>query len=339
MSTGLFYAPGSYAKTEEVIELSKVVAEKGGIYDTHMRDEGSYSIGLLGSIRETIRIGRMAKIPVHISHIKALGTEVWGQSRQAIRLIKQARGKGVKITANQYPYTASGTNITAALVPRWAEAGGAAQLLERIKDSQIRPRLVAEMEANLKRRNGAEAILITRSQDKRLVGKTLGALAKERKKSPVEAALDIVADGGAGIASFNMNEGDIENFMRQDFVMTGSDGSSGHPRKYGTFPRKLREYVFEKKLITLPFAIRASSALTAETFRIPERGRLRVGYFADVVVFDPKTVRDRATYEQPEAPATGMKFVIVNGRIAVDEGKYTGILAGRPLRKILPQVK
>ncbi|HXG85683.1 MAG TPA: D-aminoacylase [Pyrinomonadaceae bacterium] len=339
MSTGLFYAPGSYAKTEEVIELAKTVAESGGIYDTHMRDEGSYSIGLLGSIRETIRIGREAKIPVHISHIKALGTEVWGQSREAIRLIKQARVKGVKITANQYPYTASGTNITAALVPRWAEAGGAAQLLERIKDPQVRPRLVAEMEANLKRRNGAEAILITRSQDKRLVGKTLGALAKEWEKAPVEAALDIVASGGAGIASFNMNESDIENFMKQDFVMTGSDGSSGHPRKYGTFPRKLREYVFEKKLIALPFAVRASSALTAETFRIPERGRLRVGYFADVIVFDPKTVRDRATYEQPETPSTGMKFVIVNGKIAVDEGKYTGISAGRPLRKTLIQVR
>jgi len=334
MSTGLFYAPGSFAKTEEVIELAKVVAERDGIYDTHLRDEGSYSIGLLGSIQETIRIGRMAKIPVHISHIKALGTEVWGQSRQVIRLIKQARAKGIKVTANQYPYTASGTNITAALVPRWAEAGGNSQLLERIKDPQIRPRLLVEIEANLKRRNGAEAILITRSQDKQLIGKTLGAVAKEWKKSPIEAALDIVVGGGAGIASFNMNEKDIEYFMKQDFVMTGSDGTTGHPRKYGTFPRKLREYVFEKKLVTLPFAIRVASALTAETFRIPERGRLRVGYFADVIVFDPKTVADRATYEQPEALATGMKFVIVNGNIAVDLGKYTGILAGSPLRKI-----
>ena len=334
ISTGLFYAPGSFAKTEEVIELAKIVAGSGGIYDTHMRDEGSYSIGLLGSIRETIRIGREAKIPVHISHIKALGTEVWGQSRQAVRLIKQARANGVKVTANQYPYTASGTNITAALVPRWAEAGGNAELLKRIKNPQIRPRLTVEMEANLMRRNGAEAILITRSQDKNFVGKTLGAIAKERKKTPVETALDIVAGGGAGIASFNMNEQDIEYFMKQAFVMTGSDGSTGHPRKYGTFPRKLREYVFDKKLVTLPFAVRAGSALTAETFRIPERGRLRVGYFADVIVFDPQTVADPATYEQPETLATGMKFVVLNGRIAVDEGKYTGILAGIPLRKI-----
>ncbi len=335
MSTGLYYAPGSFAKTEEVIELAKIAAQKGGVYDTHMRDEGSYSIGLLGSIRETIRIGREAKIPVHISHIKALGRDVWGQSRQAVRIIKQARAAGIKVTANQYPYTASGTNVTAALVPRWAEAGGNAELLKRIRDPQIRPRLFVEMEANLIRRNGAEAILITRSRNQELVGKTLGAIAKERNKSPVETALEIVEGGGAGIASFNMNEKDIEYFMKQPFVMTGSDGSSGHPRKYGTFPRKLRQYVFDKKLITLPFTIRRSSALTAETFRIPERGHLRVGYFADVIVFDPKTVADRATYEQPETLATGMKYVVVNGKLAVDEGKYTGNLAGRALRKTL----
>ncbi len=334
MSTGLYYAPGSFAKTEEVIELAKTVAAKGGVYDTHMRDESSYSIGLLGSIRETIRIGREAKIPVHISHIKALGRDVWGQSREAVRLIKQARAKGINVTANQYPYTASGTNIVAALVPRWAEAGGNAEMLKRIKDPEIRSRLVSEMEVNLRRRNGAEAILFTNSRNRELFGKTLGAVAKERNKSPVETALDIAADGGAGIASFNMSEADIEYFMKQPFVMTGSDGSSGHPRKYGTFPRKLRQYVFDKKLITLPFAVRASSALTAETFRIPERGRLRVGYFADIIVFDPQTVTDRATYEQPEMLAAGMKFVVVNGKISVEEGKYTGTLAGRALRKI-----
>lgn len=333
MSTGLYYAPGSFAKTEEVIELAKIAAQKGGIYDTHMRDESSYSIGLLGSIRETIRIGREAKIPVHISHIKALGRDVWGQSRAAVRLIKQARRAGINVTANQYPYEASGTNIIAALIPRWAEAGGEAVMVKRIRDSQIRPRLVAEMETNLKRRNGAEAILFTDSRHSQLVGKTLGAVAKERGQTPVETALDIAANGGADIASFNMSEADIDYFMKQNFVMTGSDGSSGHPRKYGTFPRKLREYVFNKKLITLPFAIRASSGLTAETFRIPERGLLKVGYFADVIVFDPQNVRDLATYEQPEILAAGMKFVVVNGKIAVDEGKYNGILAGRALRK------
>jgi N-acyl-D-amino-acid deacylase len=335
MSTGLFYSPGSFAKTEEVIEIAKIVAAKGGIYDTHMRDEGSYSIGLLNSIRETIRIGREAKIPVHISHIKALGTDVWGQSNAVIRLIKQARAGGIRATANQYPYTASGTNLTAALVPRWAEEGGNSKLLERIKDPNIRPRLVLEMEANLKRRNGANAILITRSRDSQLLGKTLAAVAAQWNKTPVEAALEIIIKGGAGIASFNMSESDIANFMKQPFVMTGSDGSGGHPRKYGTFPRKIREYVFKSKLINLPFAIRSSSALTAETFGIAKRGRIKLNYFADVIVFDPSTVADTATYEQPENFAVGMKYVIVNGKIAVDEGRYTGILNGKALRKKL----
>ena len=173
LSTGLYYAPGSYAKTEEVIELSKVAAAKGGIYDTHMRDESSYSIGLLGSIKETIRIGREAKIPVHISHIKALGPEVWGQSKQAIDLIKKARAEGIEASACQYPYDASGTTLEASLVPRWAEVGGRAELIKRIDDPQVRPRLLAEMAENLKRRGGAESLLITDARDPRLTGKRL----------------------------------------------------------------------------------------------------------------------------------------------------------------------
>lgn len=333
LSTGLYYAPGSYAKTEEVIELAKVAAAKGGIYDSHLRDESSYTIGLLGSIRETIRIGREAHIPVHISHIKALGTDVWGQSRDVIALIEQAQRAGVKVTANQYPYTASGTSIGASLLPRWAEVGGNRELLKRIDDPAVRPQLIADMTTNLKRRGGPESLLITGSRHREWVGRTLGALAQQWHKTPVEAALEIIKAGGAGVASFNMNEQDIENFMRQPWVMTGSDGSGGHPRKYGTYPRKLREYVYEKKIITLPFAIRASSALVAETFGLSERGKIAPGYVADVVVFDEKTIRDRATYEQPELLAEGMKYVIVNGRIAVDDGKYTGALAGRPLSK------
>ena len=331
LSTGLYYAPGSYAKTEEVIELSKVAAAKGGIYDTHMRDESSYSIGLLGSIKETIRIGREAKIPVHISHIKALGPEVWGQSKQAIELIKKARAEGIEASACQYPYTASGTSLQASLVPRWAEVGGRAELLKRIDDS--RPRLLSEMEENLKRRGGAESLLVTDARDGQLVGKKLSEIANARNKSPVETALELIKSGNIGVASFNMNEKDIERFMKQSFMMTCSDGSTGHPRKYGTFPRKLREYVYNRKLISLPFAVRNSSALTAETFRIPERGLIREGYFADVIVFDEKTVADRATYEQPELFSVGMKFVIVNGKIAVENGAYTGALAGRALHK------
>jgi len=336
LSTGLYYAPGSYAKTEEVIELSKVAAAKGGVYDTHMRDESSYSIGLLGSIKETIRIGREAKIPVHISHIKALGPEVWGQSKQAIDLIKKARAEGIDATACQYPYDASGTSLQASLVPRWAEVGGRNELLSRIDNLEIRPRLLAEMTANLKKRGGAETLLVTDARDRTLVGKRLNEIAKEMNKPPVEAALELIKLGNIGVASFNMNQKDIDRFMKQKFMMTCSDGSTGHPRKYGTFPRKLREYVYTQKLISLPFAIRNSSALTAETFRIPERGLIRVGYFADVIIFDEKTLTDRSTYEQPELLAVGMRYVIVNGKIAVENGTYTGALAGRALRKQVP---
>ena len=334
LSTGLYYAPQSYATTEEVIELAKVAAAKGGVYDTHMRDEGSYSIGLLGAIKETIRIGREAKIPVHISHIKALGPDVWGQSRQAIDLIRKARAQGIAASACQYPYTASGTSLQASLIPRWAEVGGRAELLKRIDDPQVRPKLISEMTENLRVRGGAESLLIVDARDKQLVGKRLNQLAQEMNKTPVEAALDVIRNvGGAGVASFNMNEKDIRRFMKEKFVMTCSDGSAGHPRKFGTYPKKLHEYVFETKTISLPFAIRNSGALVAETFRIPERGLIREGYFADIIIFDPKKVADRSTYEQPELLAVGMNFVIVNGKIAVENSTFTGTLAGRALRK------
>lgn len=339
-STGLFYVPGSFAKTEEVIELARVAAERGGIYDTHMRDEDTYSIGLLSSIEETIRIGREAKIPVHISHIKALGTEVWGKSVEAIALIRRARAEGIVVTANQYPYTASGSSLAASLVPHWAEALPRPRFLALFEDAGARSRLAKEMQENLVHRGGAEALLFTSAQAPELRGRTLAAVAKQRNQSPVEAALDIVhqyaennATGALSVASFNMSEADVERFMKQDFVMTGSDGSRGHPRFYGTYARKLRVYVFDKKVITLPFAVRAGSAFPAETLHLADRGLLRPGYFADVIAFDPATIADRATYEKPEVFATGMKYVIVKGRVVIDDGKFTGVLAGRPLRR------
>ncbi|MCI0665270.1 MAG: amidohydrolase family protein, partial [Acidobacteria bacterium] len=334
MSTGLYYAPGSFAKTEEVIELAKIVTELGGIYDTHMRDESSYNIGLLGSIKETIRIGREAGIPVHISHIKSLGTDVWGQSSQVIEIINLARAEGVDVTANQYPYTASGTGLTAALIPRWAEAGGNTEMRRRIDDPSVRPRLVSEMEANLKRRGGADSLLITSASDKELIGKRLSEIARQMNKAPVEAALTLIKNTGRiSVASFNMSEKDIENFMRQPWVMTGSDGSGGHPRKYGSYPRKMREYVINRKVISLPRMVQASSLQVAETFKLNDRGKICDGFFADVIVFDEKTIADRATFEQPELLASGMRYVIVNGQIAIDGGKYTGVLAGRPIRR------
>jgi N-acyl-D-aspartate/D-glutamate deacylase len=332
MSTGLYYAPGSFSSTEEVIELARIAAQHGGIYDTHMRDESSYSIGLLASVRETIRIGEEAHLPVMISHIKALGADVWGQSKDVIALIDDARKAGVKVTASQYPYTASGTDVTAALVPRWAEAGGDGALLKNLNDSSLRPRLVNEMEKNLTRRGGPDSLLMTASHDKTIVGKTLAAIAHERNESPVDAAIEIIKSGGSDVASFNMKESDIEAFMRQSWVMTCSDGSEGHPRKYGTFPRKLRQYVYEKHIIPLEFAIRSSTSLPAETLGLKDRGLLKPGYFADVLVFDPKTFNERATYQQPTVLSTGVRYLAVNGQIAIDNGSLTSVLAGKALK-------
>ena len=334
MSTGLYYAPGSYATTEEVIELAKIAARAGGVYDSHMRDEGSYTRdGVVGSVNETIRIAREADIPVHISHIKALGTDVWGQSDSIVAIIRQARAAGLDVTADQYPYLASGTSVGAALLPRWAEVGGRDSLRARAADPAIRLPLVSEMERNLVRRGGAASLLITSTRDTSILGRTLEQVARARRATPIEAALEIILAGDAGVASFNMKESDVETFMVQPFVMTGSDGSNGHPRKYGTFPRKLRHYVYDTRLLTLPQAVRSSSALTAETLHLTDRGVLAAGMFADVIVFDPATVSDRATYEQPTLLATGMRYVLVNGVVAIDDGTYTGALAGRPLSR------
>jgi N-acyl-D-aspartate/D-glutamate deacylase len=332
LSTGLYYAPGSYSTTEEIIALAKVAAQHGGVYDTHMRDESTYNIGLIPAVRETIRIGREAGLPVHISHIKALGKDMWGKSTDVIAVVDQAREQGVKITASQYPYTASATSLTAVIIPRWAEAGGNAELLKRIADPSLHPRLVTEMERNLERRGGPDSLLMIAGSNKQILGKTLDQIAKQRSETPVEAALDIIKNGGAGVASFNMSEDDLKNFMRQSWVMTCSDGSTGHPRKYGTFPRKLRKYVFDEHVITLPFAIRSSTSLPAETFGLTERGLLKEGYFADIVAFDPNTIRDLATYTNPEVLSTGVRYLLVNGKVAVSDGKLQNVSAGKALR-------
>ena len=332
LSSGLYYAPGSFATTEEVIALARVAGSMGGVYDTHMRDESSYTIGLLGSIRESIRIAREAPIPLNISHIKALGTDVWGKSGEAIGLIREARAAGVRVTADQYPYTASGTGLGAALLPRWAEAGGGDSLRARIANPTTRARLVTDMTENLRRRGGAQSLLITSGRDTSIRGKRLSEIAAARGKDPIETAIEIIVAGSPSVASFNMNEEDIARFMVQDFVMTGSDGSGGHPRKFGTYPKKLREHVYTKRTITLPFFVKQSTSLPAETFGLKDRGYLREGYYADIAVFDENTIADRSTYEQPTLLATGMRWVLVNGTVAVDDGQATGRLGGRALR-------
>ena len=334
MSTGLYYAPGSYSTTEEVIELAKIAAAKGGLYDSHIRDESSYTIGLIGAVNETIRIGREAHLPVHISHIKALGTDVWGQSDTVISLMKRARAAGVDITAGQYPYTASGTSLGASLLPRWAEAGGRDSLRARVNDPATRARLIKDMEENLRRRNGAHSLLISSTRDTSILGKRLDDIAAARKRSPVEAALEIIVAGqDPGVASFNMNEKDIENFMKQDFIVTDSDGSDGHPRKYGTYPKLFHEYVNQKHVLTLERAVQRSSAQPAKILGLTERGVIKQGAFADVIVFDNNTFADRSTYEQPTLMATGMRFVFVNGVLTIDGGNYTGATGGKALRR------
>jgi N-acyl-D-aspartate/D-glutamate deacylase len=333
MSTGLYYAPGSYAKTDEIVDLAKVAAAKGGMYDSHIRDESSYTIGLIAAIAEAIQIGREAHLPVHISHIKALGVDVWGQSDTVIALIKNARAQGLNVEASQYPYTASGTSVGASLLPRWAEAGGRDSLRARVADPATRARLVADMENNMRRRGGASTLLISASKDTSILGKRLDAIARTRGVSPVEAGLQIILAGDASVASFNMKDSDIENFMVQDFISTDSDGSEGHPRKYGTFPKLLREYVYTKHVLTLPQAVHRSSALTAQQLGLADRGTLRTGAFADVIVFDPKTVADRSTYEKPTLLATGMKFVLVNGVAVIEAGAYSGATPGRVLHR------
>jgi N-acyl-D-aspartate/D-glutamate deacylase len=332
LSTGLYYAPQNYAKTDEVIALAREAASRGGIYDSHMRDESSYTIGLLGSIAETIEIGRAAGLPVHIAHIKALGVDAWGKSDSAVAMIKAARASGLRVTADQYPYTASGTGLGAALLPRWAEAGGRDSLRARASEPATRERLLADMRENLRRRNGPQSLLLTSGRPE-WKGKTLEAIAKARGEEPVVAALFMVLNGGGSVASFNMDEKDIRTFMQQDFVFTGSDGSGGHPRKFGAFAKKLREYVLEKRVISLEQMIQRSSSATAAALGIADRGLIREGAFADVIVFDPARVRDRSTYEQPELLAEGVQWVFVNGVAAVDGGKLTDRRAGRGIRR------
>lgn len=337
LSSGLYYAPGSYAETEEVIELAKIVAEYGGCYDVHMRDESTYNIGLIAAVEETIEIAEKAGIPGHIAHIKCLGVDVWNQSDTIIKIIESARARGLDITADQYPYVASGTSITGALIPRWALADDP-DPKPKFKDPILRARIIKDMKENMRKRGGPETLLLTfpskTQQD--LKGMTLANVAEQWQMSPIDAAIEIFLNGGSSVGSFNMQESDLKNFMQQDWVMTGSDGSNGHPRKYGTFPKKIRKYVIEEGVISLNEMIHRSTYFPAKTFQLKDRGLLKSGNFADVIIFDPNEVKDHATFEEPTALSSGMEFVIVNGNIAIQNGQFTGVKAGRGLRHKKP---
>jgi N-acyl-D-aspartate/D-glutamate deacylase len=348
LSAGLFYAPQNFAKTDEVIALAKEAGKRGGIYDTHQRDESSYSIGLMNSSKEVLQIGREGGIPVHFSHIKALGHDVWGKSKDLIALIDDARAHGQNVTANHYPWQASHTGLDAALIPRWASDGGAPAMLKRFDDPKLMAKIKTEMAQNLDRRGGAQTLLLTAGSadgekagdapPKPWAGKYLSDMAKEWKTDPLDAAIRILREtkGHQSVVSFNISEPDLENFMKQPWAVTSSDGGPGHPREYATFQTKYAVYVKQKHVIDTAFFIRHSSGLTADIFKLDRRGYLKNGYFADVLVFDPNRYVPKADYVHPAVLSEGVQELFVNGVAAVDNAKPTGATAGRPLPHTAP---
>ncbi|HEX9699432.1 MAG TPA: D-aminoacylase, partial [Acidobacteriota bacterium] len=339
LSSGLFYAPGSYAELAEVIALAEVAAEYGGVYASHIRDEADYTIGVVAAVDEVIEVARRAGIPGVVTHVKALGPNVWGESRTIVEHIEAARTEGVEMYADQYPYEASSTGLSAALLPRWSQAGGGEALAARFADPETRARIRAAMVENLARRGGAGRIQFVSGEG--IEGRTLQDLADEQAIDPIEVAVELLTGGGGGsIISHNMDAADVHALMVQPWTMTASDGGlprfgagKPHPRSYGTFPRKIREYVLEEEVVPLAAAIRSMTSLPATAFRIADRGTLRTGAFADVVVFDLERVRDLATYEDPHQYAEGVVHLLVNGQLAVRDGQPTGVRAGRALRR------
>jgi N-acyl-D-amino-acid deacylase len=336
LSSGPYYAPGSYAKTDELVALSKVAAEFGGVYSSHIRDESDYTIGVVAAVDEVITIAEQAKLTGIVTHMKALGTGTWGKSAEAVKHIEAARARGVSVYADQYPYEASGTSITGALVPRWAQVLGEQAMIRRAKGDE-RARLLADVKTNIARRGGPQTLIIARfAPDPSLEGKSLDELAKRANKTPEEYALDLLVQGGAGLVSFNMTENDIEHIMKQPWTMTSSDGGLGpmgvgkpHPRAYGAFPRKLRLYVRERRVIDWPFAIRSMTSLPATVFGMKDRGVIRAGAWADLVVIDRIRVADKATYTEPHQLSVGIDTIVVNGRVARQNGQFTPALAGQ----------
>jgi N-acyl-D-aspartate/D-glutamate deacylase len=340
-SSGLFYTPANFSKTNEVVEMAKVAAEFGGAYTSHIRDESDYTVGLMAAVDEVITVAREAGLPGVVSHVKALGPHVWGYSSAIVERIEGARRRGIEVWADQYPYEASGSGVQSALVPRWAQEGGDAAMVARLDDPATRDRLRREMWENLDRRGGADRLQIRRFEpDPSLEGKTLQRVAEAAGVDPIEMAARLLKRGGASFVSFNMNPRDVDTLMRQPWTMTSTDGDLvpmgegvPHPRSYGTYPRKLRLYVQEKGVIDLAQAVRSMTSLPAAVFRVRDRGEIRAGAFADLVVFDLDKVRDLATFQEPHQISQGMAYVLVNGRMTVDETRPTDTRAGRVLNR------
>jgi dihydroorotase/N-acyl-D-amino-acid deacylase len=351
VSTSLEYAPAPYAKTEELIALASEASKFGGIYATHMRNE---SDAVLAAIDEALRIGREGHIPVEIWHIKVAGKENWGRMPEVVAKINRARAEGADISANTYAYTAW-FNSLSAFIPAWAHDGGDAKLVERLKDPATRARIRKDMltpsqewDNEWQEISGPESVLIGVVQNPQLLplqGKTLADIAKMWNKDPMDALFDLLIEDKAytNVAVFGMSEPDVALVLQQPWVSidndssgTSPDGILGqehpHPRAYGTFPRILRKYVREEKKLTLEDAIRKFSALPAQRMRFTDRGVLKAGMWADVVIFDPETIRDLATFDNPNQLSQGMDYVLVNGVPVIDQGKMTGARPGKVLR-------
>lgn len=336
MSTGLIYVPSRYGDTAELIALARVVARHGGFYASHIRGEGET---LLEAVDEAIAIGRESGAPVHISHLKASGRANWGKVAEACARIESARAEGRAVTADQYPYVASGTSLAAMVVPDWAQRGDAAEFA-RTADDPVRGRRLREaIGRGLESRDGGESVRIARyGPNPGRVGLSLAEIARREGTTPLEVVLDIQRHGGAAAISFGMSEDDVRFVMQKPYVATASDGSAHvpndrdkpHPRAYGTFPRKIR-YALDEGVISLEQAIHQATGLPASILGMPDRGTIRPGHFADVVVFDPETFRDAATFDDPTRYAPGVAYLFVNGVPAIAGGEFRGRLAGRVL--------
>ncbi len=338
LSSGLYYAPGSYSKTAEVIAMAKATAPFGGVYSSHIRDEADYSIGLVAAVQEVIDIAEQGGVVGVVSHMKALGPGSWGLSKTIIDRIEAARTRGVQVFADQYPYEASGTGIVGALMPRSAQVGGRDAMMKRVT-GELRNEIRAEVKVNIDRRGGAQTLMISRYRpDPSLEGQRLSDLAAKNNTTPEEYALKLLERGDASLVSFNMSEDDIERIMRQPWTMTCTDGDlvtmgegKPHPRAYGAFARKLKRYVVERHTIDIATAVRSMTSMPATVFGLKDRGQLRPGAFADVLIFDLSKVNDAATYVDPHQLSEGMNDILVNGELVRREGKFVNTLPGRVL--------
>lgn len=329
LSTGLYYVPGSFANTEEVVTLAKIASKYNGIYDTHLRDESTFNIGFIAALEEAIHIADAADIHLHLAHIKALGVDVWGQSDIAIEKINQAQVKGTSISADQYPWLASGTKLRSAVMPKWAMADSQQAFHQRLNDASLAVKLRAEIQENIRRRGGPKSLLITAFKIPELVGLNLAEVAERRQQDAVTTAMELVQEGEVRVASFNMSPTDVETFMVQPWVVTSSDGTNGHPRKFASFPQKYQQYVKQKALLTTGEFIKKSSGQTAEILGLKDRGLLQKGYQADIIIFDAENFSANADFSTWNKYSSGVEQVWINGQHVIQNGRYQKQLAGK----------